>query len=630
MDALYRDAVRQQRLPRRVYVYGADLLRQSRQALPWMPCCGEVIDDRGSTEGRSDSHIDAITTSLLAQHEEDPSAAELFFIPHHRHFKLAASCSNASSQLVFGSLAQWLGTYWHVRESVDYLRRHEARDHFTVVYHRLEAARNAAMWRYVATAPRRAPMLRCDGASPWEDDSSPSSLQESQLRAQEKLGAQALLFNVTTLVTTLQSPWMLTETRASAERFGHRARLVEIPFMGSVHDATLRQPDAGHARTVLISAAFADTGHYSHRGQMELRHKLLSQCNSVADELCQTGRLYEGGLRKSKEESYFPTSQALASVLDLYRRSAFCLQPAGDDPSRKGTVDALLSGCIPVFFHEESQALWPLHWGQWVRNASVLVPHDTVMVRNINVVDRLRAVPTEHIARMQQVIGRMAHTMAYTMPDGNSRTRRLDEPEDALDITLRFLATNIPHDKAAAGTLARPLLGNGVPSDEAQHGCALQHYFYWSNETYLSGQAVRRNAIPYRLPAVCCESEAKVDGVRPPPNQIWCDEEERERIRLPPLAKAKASRTAAHIRDGAPPPSTQITEPSGSADIAALASVVQVQTAQITSLRSTVEFLRGQIQSLVNLRCANLPLGMPPHQRASLCHKPSLMDQGTQ
>ena len=37
-------------------------------------------------------------------------------------------------------------------------------------------------------------------------------------------------------------------------------------------------------------------------------------------------------------------------ILHTYSRSVFCLQPDGDTPTRQGWFDAMLSGCIPVFF----------------------------------------------------------------------------------------------------------------------------------------------------------------------------------------------------------------------------------------------------------------------------------------
>ena len=40
-------------------------------------------------------------------------------------------------------------------------------------------------------------------------------------------------------------------------------------------------------------------------------------------------------------------NSALANVYELYWKSTFCLQPPGDDLSRKGIIDSLLLGCEP-------------------------------------------------------------------------------------------------------------------------------------------------------------------------------------------------------------------------------------------------------------------------------------------
>mmetsp|Transcript_38105 Transcript_38105/g.38790 ORF Transcript_38105/g.38790 Transcript_38105/m.38790 type:complete len:86 (-) Transcript_38105:163-420(-) len=46
----------------------------------------------------------------------------------------------------------------------------------------------------------------------------------------------------------------------------------------------------------------------------------------------------------------------------MYRDSVFCLMPGGPTWSRKATLDALVSGCIPVVFHLQTlHLLWPLH-----------------------------------------------------------------------------------------------------------------------------------------------------------------------------------------------------------------------------------------------------------------------------
>lgn len=109
--------------------------------------------------------------------------------------------------------------------------------------------------------------------------------------------------------------------------------------------------------------------------------------------------------------------QRFSQILSLYWRATFCLMPAGDAATRKGTVDALLLGCIPVHFHEAQTRQWPWHWGDWHSNASVYLEHERVMTGELDAIDALRAIPPADVARMRDVISAHAHRMQYSAID---------------------------------------------------------------------------------------------------------------------------------------------------------------------------------------------------------------------
>ncbi|KAG2241480.1 hypothetical protein Bca52824_096536 [Brassica carinata] len=49
------------------------------------------------------------------------------------------------------------------------------------------------------------------------------------------------------------------------------------------------------------------------------------------------------------------------TVMEVFQRSVFCLQPKGDSCTRRSIFDSILAGCIPVFFHPGSgynQYMW--------------------------------------------------------------------------------------------------------------------------------------------------------------------------------------------------------------------------------------------------------------------------------
>ena len=115
------------------------------------------------------------------------------------------------------------------------------------------------------------------------------------------------------------------------------------------------------------------------------------------------------------------------AILETYSRSVFCLQPNGDTPTRQGWFDALLSGCIPVFFssclrqdlfYERVYApfLPPFERtaygaGDW----AVVVNSSTSMS---SLASTLRNVDTETVRRMQHRIADISPGIQYSMVPG--------------------------------------------------------------------------------------------------------------------------------------------------------------------------------------------------------------------
>lgn len=104
-------------------------------------------------------------------------------------------------------------------------------------------------------------------------------------------------------------------------------------------------------------------------------------------------------------------------TIKLYHRATFCLQPAGDGLTRKGIVDALTVGCIPVVFHSEVLKAWRWHWGSWAADATVTFDVDAVVAGKLDVVAELARLPEARVVRMQRVIARHARRMQYASSD---------------------------------------------------------------------------------------------------------------------------------------------------------------------------------------------------------------------
>ena len=229
------------------------------------------------------------------------------------------------------------------------------------------------------------------------------------------------------------------------------------PFPSYVH-AELSMPWAElpwrqrPRRQVLIAAAFnakhGATSNAAVRQMNAQRAALIKSCKADgAAGFCSFLSLSPGALEKGG--FHFRLSY---SVVRQYWNATFCLQPVGDACTRKGQLDALLLGCIPVLLHPCQEHQWPWHWGSWFRNATVALDPKKVASGELDVVRELRAVPTAQararcraatphprplrradatrrhhathlqVRAMQRVIAEHAHCMHYvhaTPPNGS-------------------------------------------------------------------------------------------------------------------------------------------------------------------------------------------------------------------
>lgn len=119
------------------------------------------------------------------------------------------------------------------------------------------------------------------------------------------------------------------------------------------------------------------------------------------------------------------------------RRAVFCVQPPGDFCSRKGIVDSLLSGCIPVTFTGCSTE---------VLKDFIEVDRAIVTLHHANdIVDQLLQISQWEIYQKQMYIARNAHRLQYTMINNITEMDTLTDHQkfliynDAFFYTLRTL-----------------------------------------------------------------------------------------------------------------------------------------------------------------------------------------------
>jgi xyloglucan galactosyltransferase MUR3 len=170
------------------------------------------------------------------------------------------------------------------------------------------------------------------------------------------------------------------------------------------------------------------------------------------------------------------TDSALKSAILVYREAVFCLCPPGDDPARKALFDIILSGCIPVIFHPSTlYNQYPWHFGETVaREISVNIPGRQVRAKTVQIMDQLRAIPSETIRRKQRAIALLAPSLQYSMPplaflQNASDETRWDPPfRDAVDVMLDGMAERVRR--------TRENISTGIPETHMTIAEWLQRY----------------------------------------------------------------------------------------------------------------------------------------------------------
>ncbi|KAM0862665.1 hypothetical protein ACQ4PT_045126 [Festuca glaucescens] len=132
------------------------------------------------------------------------------------------------------------------------------------------------------------------------------------------------------------------------------------------------------------------------------------------------------------EAAATPGNYSPGHAMRLLESAEFCLQPRGDGFTRKSTFDAILAGCIPVFFHPVSaylQYMW--HLPRDYRSYSVFILRDDLVGRNLSIEEVLRKIPSEKVARMREEVIRLIPTVMYRDPAAKGM-----QFKDAFDVAI--------------------------------------------------------------------------------------------------------------------------------------------------------------------------------------------------
>ncbi|KAI9173915.1 hypothetical protein LWI28_008714 [Acer negundo] len=113
----------------------------------------------------------------------------------------------------------------------------------------------------------------------------------------------------------------------------------------------------------------------------------------------------------------------------------FCLQPPGNTPTRRSTFDAIIAGCIPVFFEEQS-AISQYGWHlppELYDEFSVFIPKEDVVFKELKIVDVLQSIPDAKVRKMREKVIELMPRLMYRR---HGSTLGLKTTKDAFDIAI--------------------------------------------------------------------------------------------------------------------------------------------------------------------------------------------------
>jgi hypothetical protein len=130
----------------------------------------------------------------------------------------------------------------------------------------------------------------------------------------------------------------------------------------------------------------------------------------------------------------------------LFRSSTFCLQPRGDSATRRSAFDAMVAGCVPVFFHPRSAYLqYKWHLPSDHTRYSVFIPEDGVRAGNVGIEETLRRIPPAAVRRMREELVRLVPRLVYADP-----RYRLETVKDAFDVAVEGVIEKVVESRTGS------------------------------------------------------------------------------------------------------------------------------------------------------------------------------------
>ncbi|XP_077236906.1 xyloglucan galactosyltransferase MUR3-like [Tasmannia lanceolata] len=172
---------------------------------------------------------------------------------------------------------------------------------------------------------------------------------------------------------------------------------------------------------------FSFAGAARPKSKDSIRSQIIDQCRAS-----KRGKLLECNQREYKCETP-------SSIMKMFQSSVFCLQPQGDSYTRRSTLDSMLAGCIPVFFHPGSayvQYTWYLPRN--FTSYSVFIPENDVREGKVSIEERLSKISAKEVKAMREKVIGMIPKLIYADPRS-----RLETLEDAFDVSVKGVTDRV-------------------------------------------------------------------------------------------------------------------------------------------------------------------------------------------
>lgn len=224
------------------------------------------------------------------------------------------------------------------------------------------------------------------------------------------------------------------------------SRWISVPFPSNYHlhlNGAVEESELPWIRTLQLiernyseylrdrkhSIAFAGSLQVTAKKQRLLRKMILEECAKHRSALCLELRSHSSSTQLRDHKLQPSTSTDSSHPMYPYTVARFCLQPGGDFPTRKGLLDALLSGCIPVVFQRQAATLqWRTHWRTDLSADDCLVFFPlSQALRNISLVfeELLRRSEEKHfLVNKLHCIAAHGLRMQYSIFDTSSKDSR--------------------------------------------------------------------------------------------------------------------------------------------------------------------------------------------------------------